>query len=709
MIQIKWKSFSDYDLTLEVDDGSNEVTPMTPSGVPFVTSGDDSQDMFTPIRYQTGRIGIVGTLSELEQLIGSYPLQRPVTLYVSKNGSTPAVMWSGYVQSATYSQSWHSQKQELTIPVVSRIGILEYVKIPQATVNRYNTFAGIISEIANLIGGFSGYVFPTFINPATTLGYSILMRNFAKRDTSVTDYNVYITDSYDIVLSQICTLFGLVCVEYKNLLCFIAPDYVGNYVQYSAVNLQEIDNGMSPTNPTTLIADVISSKVMRADNSLSYFPGKRIITVTGKVNPFNLEPLSVNGDEMPLGDTLTDSWGYLANHPDTYFTKCFHTDQYAFMDVMGVGEESNGEIVSPSPNKNVRFLNFGRKKVYNDEPNYGCSFVCEREYYGDNRIAITGSYDQDTGWKYKTLLRVKSSMIATNATGLHSPLVVYKSRERLNYSYLWCFKDTDQAIKGAKYLSINGSVSRSTGTTLQHEWQGATGYFYAIVRFGTDTIYSGQLRFFEGKFSGGYIANQYGSFAFERKGFVIQLNNNQITERSAQLTIGIYAYYDGLIDGLEDDDYYAIEDFNVSIENRWTELDAPMNEREQNSASEDTQHGWVEDMDVDIQMTTAPDFTSRKISAQFGEGIILANDVMDENPHVLYDNKSSELALKDRLISHYADSKKMLEAKVGMVENEFGPLQPWQTHSPDYVGNWCVLSQTIDWRDEIIEGMFFER
>ena len=134
-----------------------------------------------------------------------------------------------------------------------------------------------------------------------------------------------------------------------------------------------------------------------------------------------------------------------------------------------------------------------------------------------------------------------------------------------------------------------------------------------------------------------------------------------------------------------------------------------MNEREENKQSADTNHGWTEDYDVTCEMTTAPDFTSRKISAQFGKGIVLANDVMTENPHVLYSSKSAELALKDRLIAHYSDSKKKLEATVGMRSTDYGPLEPWQTHSPASNGSWAVMAQSIDWRDDVIKGTFFER
>lgn len=703
MIQIKWKSFTDYDLTLEIDDGSDTVTSMIPSATPFVTEIDDDSDMFTPIRYQTGNIGIVGTLSQMAQIVGNYPLERPVTLTASKNGTSLGVMWKGYVQSSTYSQSWIGVEQELHIPVVSKIGV--WANIHQPYVNTYLSFAGIIKAAGDAVGGFDGYVFPNLIDPATTLAYTVLMRNFCTRDESVTDYNVYIGNTYDEVITEVCKLFGLVCVEYKGLLCFIAPDYTGNYTMYTGANMERIDAGMAPSSPTTYTATTKNEVVKSTDNSLSYLSGKRNVTVIGKVNQFNLEPIDVNGNEIPMGDTMADLWNY-GSQPDCYFTKCFRTDQYAFMDVMGVGFEYNGYINNPSTNMNVRWQNFNRERQSQSTTYYGCSFVCERQYYGSTRDDSVG---KDTGWKFKTLFRMKSTMIPSHHQYLLNPIVTYKSREQMNYSYLWCFTDTDQSVKGAKYLSINGNVKRCNGSTLNNDWEDPTGYFYMKVYYGTDLLYEGYLRYYDGKFSGGSIANQEGTFGIDKQGYVIQLNNSSITERNAQLMVQIYAInYSNIAGGMEADKYYSIEDFNVSIENRWSELDAPMNESEENKESEDIANGWTEDYEVDCELTTAPDLTSRKISAQFGKGIVLANDVMTENPHVLYSNKSAELALKDRLVAHYSDSKKKLEATVGML-SDYGPLEPWQTHSPASNGSWAVLAQAIDWRDDIIDGKFFER
>lgn len=703
MIQIKWKSFTDYDLTLEIDDGDNTVTAMTPSATPFVTEIDDDDDMFTPIRYQTGMIGIVGTLSQMEQLVGNYPFERPVTLKVSKNGTSLGVMWKGYVQSATFSQSWIGGNQELSIPVVSQIGL--WADIQQPFTDSFMSFAGIIKAAGDAVGGFDGYVFPQLIDPATTLAYKVLMRNFCHRDERVKEYNVYIGDTYDLVIAEVCKLFGLTCIEHKGMLCFIAPDYTGNYVMYNNVNMELIDDGQSPSNPTTYTSTTYTEDIRSTDNSLSFLSGKRKVSVAGKVNPFILTPLEVDGNEIPLGDTMAELWNY-GNQPDCYYTKCFRTDQYAFMDVMGVGFENEGHIAIPTANMNVRYENFCRQKAGNIDSYYGCSFVCERQYYGPTRDDSVG---KDTGWNFKTLFRMKNTMIPTTHTQLLDPIVIYKTREREAYSYLWCFTDTDQSIKGAKYLSINGTVKKCGGTTLQHDWENVTGYFYMKVYWGINQVYEGYLRAYDGSFNGGTIANQYGSYGVAQKGFVVQLDNSLITDKNAAIIIAIYAInYQNISGGVEADMYYSIENFNVTIENRWSELDAEMNENEQNESEGDTNHGWSDDYDVTCEMTTSPDFASRKLSAQFGKGIVLANDVMTENPHVLYSNKSADLALKDRLIAHYADSKKKLQATVGML-TAYGPLEPWQTHSPASHGNWAVLSQSIRWRDDTIQGQFYER
>ena len=694
MIKIQWKSFTGYDLTLEIDDGVQTVTNITPSATPFITQGDDSNDMFQPIRAQSGNIGIVATLAEFEQLVGNYPLQRPVTLKSSLNGASPVVQWRGYIQSAAYSQDWVGGNMEISVPVVSRIGVWEYIR--SGVDDGYLSFADIIKRAGNAVGGFEGYIFPTFINPETTLGYKVQMANFTTRDTSFETYNVYETATFDELIEAICKLFGLVCIEYRKNLCFIAPDYNGNYIQFNEENMDQIEYGESPTSPQTYTATTIISTVNRADNNISYLPGKRRVKVTGKVNPYDLTVCSINGDEIPLGDTGMDvhvvSSGY-----DEYFTKDYLTSQYSFLKTYD-GSGYEGHEMS---NRNIRFENFERRVDGLSTNLYGCCFVNERQLIEGFRER-SGFASEDTGWQQRIQFRLSQTQI-NNAT-TQTPLAIITSRNRLNYSYLW----------QGKYLSINGNVRKSNGEWNSDKWEAWTGYLHLQVIYGLQTLYNGWLRVFEGQFLGGSISTPAGTVTgVARKGFVVQLPDN-ITEHSDFIKFIISAtpitgYYDQGI--VEADKYFSIEGFNVTVENAWNMVTPEPNEDDENVAKADTDNGWLEDLDIDIPLTIAVDRSSWKVSDQFGKGIILANNVRDENPHTLYDNKTPEEALKDRLVAHFSDSKKMLEASVVMppTNNSYGPLQPWQTHSPDAQGSWAVLAQTIDWRDDVITGKFFER
>lgn len=699
MIKIQWKSFTDYDLVLEIDDGSETVTNLTPSAQPFITQGDDSNDMFQPIRAQSGNIGIVATLQEFEQLVGNYPLQRPVTLKSSKNGSQPVVQWKGYIQSAAYSQDWIGGNMEISVPVVSRIGVWEHIR--SGAVDVFWSFADIIKHAGNAVGGFDGYIFPTFINPETTLGYKILMRNFATRDASVTDYNVYETATYEELIEAFCKLFGLVCIEWKKNLCFIAPDYSGNYIQYSEANLDQIDNGESATSPQTLTGTVVNSTVNRADNSISYLPGKRRVKVTGKVNPFDLTLCSINGDEInvdPSDDPTSQNYyakTYVRVHEngyDCYYTIKYRTDQYQFLKTYdGVGDNIANEIT----NRNIRFENFAGMNTNQ----HGCCFTKERQFY-DLFRDHPGAIYKDSGWNHKILFRLTQSQIENASTS--TPLVMIKSREKLNRSNMLA----------NKYMTITGQVRVCDGSTNEYNWNAFTGYLWVLVQYGTDTIYNGWMTVDDGQILGGYLRTQDGEvMGMDQGGFVIPFPSD-MTEHNDFLVFGISAtntpghYYNN--GKVQADKFYSIEGFKVTLENKWDELTPPLNEDEENTATADTGNGWVEDIDVEIPMTIAVDRSSLKMSDQFGKGIILANDVDDENPHVLYNNKTPEEALKDRFVDHYSNSKKMLKASV-QIPATYGPLQPWQTHSPDSQGSWALLAQTIDWRDDVITGKFFER
>ena len=686
MIRIQWKSFTGYDLRLDIDDGASAVTSMTPAAHPFITSGDDSQEMFAPIRFQTGSIGIIGTLSDMQHLVGSYPLERPVTLYASNSGAQPQVMWRGYVQSATYSQSWQSGRQEIRIPVVSRLGVLDSFRPESATfIDSYESFASIIRTIGiALVGqnGFDGYVFPTFINPATTLGYKILMRNFARLDETQNNNYSYIIDSYDRILNDICTLFGHVCMEYKGYLCFISPDNTDGYVIYSHANLLEIHQGNSPTSPQSVTPTTINEHVCRADNNLSLLPGKGLVKVTGNVNPLSYILYKTDFDMEWKGDVMRTSQAVAGG-----------IKHYASINYLYVPAKS---IISPlNPNTNIRFADIGAQSRTS-----GCCISRDRIYITEGRINSYTIAD-DTGWQDRIIFRIGDLGLPHDFVSL------------ISMSPTENYHNNGQTSR--KYLVFRGNVMFAESPTA--EWQNFTGIIPIVVHV-SNYAYTKFVRVKDGKINGvqnrtGVVANLDGGYLFP----FIDKEGNLSLEIMIPPRSGDEEFNTAYCN-LDADNYYCITDLSFELTDNSEE---PLQDEvpDTNIEQERIGNGCIESIETSLNFTTrrieTTPATSRTrfpslVWAQFGSGIIMSNNVA-YIPSTLYSSKTPEEALKDRLVAHFSTSKKILEATVRMPPQNwsYGPLQPWQSHSPDSIGTWAVLSQTIDWQEDTIEGMFFER
>jgi hypothetical protein len=100
--------------TLNIYGGTGAAIPLKGGAQPFVTQEDDSEDMFTPVRTQSGYLRMVdngvGAGSHVlvdgwwKTLVPATDTSRPVTLTgVDNNGNNLGVLWQGFVQAQTFS------------------------------------------------------------------------------------------------------------------------------------------------------------------------------------------------------------------------------------------------------------------------------------------------------------------------------------------------------------------------------------------------------------------------------------------------------------------------------------------------------------------------------------------------------------------------------------------------------------------------------
>lgn len=123
----------EFTYTVHIGGGSGTEVPLKGGSSPFVTQEDDSEDMFTNIRTQSGYLRIVddgkdangNTIKDgdgndwpdwWKDLIPATDTSRPVTLTRRVN-NTNVVMWQGFMQAQDFGSALYGNPQEREFPI----------------------------------------------------------------------------------------------------------------------------------------------------------------------------------------------------------------------------------------------------------------------------------------------------------------------------------------------------------------------------------------------------------------------------------------------------------------------------------------------------------------------------------------------------------------------------------------------------------------
>lgn len=135
-----------YTLSIYDPDYAGEtVTPLKPAGTPFVTDEDDTDDLFTPIRTQTGYLRIVDDGTDLngnalnwKELLPQTDTSHPVKLS-HMEGETEVTDWLGFMQAQNFSGQLYQMPQERELPVQCAISAMmgQYVDTAQTAIKNF--------------------------------------------------------------------------------------------------------------------------------------------------------------------------------------------------------------------------------------------------------------------------------------------------------------------------------------------------------------------------------------------------------------------------------------------------------------------------------------------------------------------------------------------------------------------------------------------
>ena len=299
--QIHFKSLSDVDYYVDIYDStfSGTATQLTGAAMPFTTTEDNDEDMYIPIRSQSGYIRfIVENSTIVNQIRPVQTTDRPVVFRDSHE-----TLWMGFLRPEQYSQQWGPTPYEIEIPIMSVMEAMQGVMFTQD-----EGYTSLFTLVRTINSYFPKNIYITAPQETPVKDVYVQNNNFREYLTIPERNERSTANKYECIslyecVEQFCQYFGISLHEYKDTFYFVVyPD--------TNVTYYDIDTAGS-TQPTQYSSHTLASlTICGANNKQSYSKVYRRIKGEFDTNSAKVESIyavseffkmfSVNGTE-PLG------------------------------------------------------------------------------------------------------------------------------------------------------------------------------------------------------------------------------------------------------------------------------------------------------------------------------------------------------------------------------------------------------------------------
>lgn len=273
--------------------GTGDVT-VTGSAFPFETSEDSSSDLLKPSRVSTGYIRIINERGNIDGIMGSTHNDRRVTL----TGESGVIIWQGFVQPQQFGQDMYLDLDEIELPIVDALGVLDNVDMDYEDHEmQENTFGALIVESIMLLRSYNisinNVIFPKeWSKDGNYLGWARLavnrknwMSDNDAENADDADVERYSRPSYLKLLEHIAQQLGwTICIEGENikLVSAAATDYaLVDFGQLAAYASGSPVTSINYSLPSFSLTDVQS---MGTKNTQTTQQGAKNIKIETKIN-----------------------------------------------------------------------------------------------------------------------------------------------------------------------------------------------------------------------------------------------------------------------------------------------------------------------------------------------------------------------------------------------------------------------------------------
>jgi hypothetical protein len=222
-------------ISIQTDTGQN-IKQLTGSEHPFVTNEANGDDIFMPVRQQTGYLRVLddtgGAL--VEEILPENNTQKMVTLVNLTTGKTE---WIGFLAAEVFTQPWGNEMTELEFPLKSALACLSDVQI-QGGMTGVQRFALLVYQAFASLFGENEVPFTDIVlmDDFSNICDNLLIRaNYEKFFTKEIIMNGNIEErikvgaNYLDALKDMCQCFGTTLRQQGTTIIFGHYDNGGDY------------------------------------------------------------------------------------------------------------------------------------------------------------------------------------------------------------------------------------------------------------------------------------------------------------------------------------------------------------------------------------------------------------------------------------------------------------------------------------------------
>lgn len=280
-----------YRVNILEDGYTGSIVTLTGGAQPFVTQENADEDVFTPLRGQTGFVRVVTSdLTLMEQIMPTNNTEKLVEL---RYGANDTLMWRGFLQSQAFTQPWDNNLRMLEFPVNSVLAALEDVEMSSSMSAERGQLWPVLVEAMNALKVEPSQV--VIASSESTIG--TMMQHYVKYglffipedidnqgDTVVEQFS----NSFYDILTAIASLHGVVLREQGDTLYIMdylsKPLGTSGALRMATFLWSDIENGTYVTSATTQVASVdmltaIAASMRGKDNVIGYISGRKAVRV----------------------------------------------------------------------------------------------------------------------------------------------------------------------------------------------------------------------------------------------------------------------------------------------------------------------------------------------------------------------------------------------------------------------------------------------